>query len=81
MSYAFVKNALRRHLRIYAYARRVMLLGQYVTRISGEQEFGSFRSRNDRGEGLIVDNGANGGQSAVAFAFLLPKDPDALVRA
>ncbi len=53
-------------------ARRAMLLGQWAIRKPDEADFAAFKEmRNEKG--LVVDIGANGGQSAIAFSFLLPK--------
>lgn len=49
-----------------------MLLGQWLLRHPDEQDFRVF-ARFPRRSGLILDIGANGGQSAVAFSFLLPR--------
>lgn len=71
---AFVRRLLRRFVsnpRIYALARQTMLLGQYALRRPDEPDLLGFAPRKDR-SGLAVDIGANGGQSAIAFAFILP---------
>lgn len=71
---AAAKRTLRKfaaHPHLYALARRAMLLGQYALRRPDEPDlrgFVAFRKQN----GLVVDIGANGGQSAIALAFLLP---------
>ncbi len=75
MNYDFIKNFLRRRLRqpqLYALARRIMLLGQWVMRTPDEQDFVAFKALKNE-KGLVVDIGANGGQSAIAFSFLLPQ--------
>lgn len=75
MDYRFVQNVFRRYVRsprLYAYARRALLCGQYIARRSDEVDYYALRPLNSRKNGLIVDVGANGGQSAVAFAFILP---------
>ena len=57
---------------IYALARRAMLVGQWLLRRPDEPDFSAFKVlRNE--SGLVVDIGANGGQSAIAFSFLLPR--------
>ena len=74
VNYDFVKNFLRRRMRqpqIYALARRVMLVGQRVLHKPDEPDFVAFEALAKE-KGLVVDIGANGGQSAVAFSFLLP---------
>lgn len=75
MNYNFIKNFLRRYLRhpqVYSLARRAMLLGQRAMRRPDEADFTAFKTmRNEKG--LVVDIGANGGQSAIAFSFLLPR--------
>ena len=76
MNYTPVKNFLRRNLqnpRLYGYARRVLLLGQYLLRIPDEPDFRIFSIFRQRSGGILVDVGANGGQSAIAFAFICPK--------
>lgn len=76
MSLRTIKKLFRRYLRshrYYAIARQVMLLGQFATRRPDEPDLKIFRSLGSRNEGLVIDIGANGGQSAIAFAFLLPK--------
>lgn len=75
MNYDFIKNFLRRRMRqpqIYMLARRVMLLGQWAFRKPDELDFVAFKALSNQ-KGLVVDIGANGGQSAVAFSFLLPQ--------
>ena len=75
MNYDFVKNFLRRRMRrpaVYSLARRIMLVGQYVFRRPDEPDFSVFKALRKE-SGLVVDIGANGGQSAIAFSFLLPK--------
>lgn len=62
-----------RHPRVFALARRAMLLAQYAMRRPDEPDYMAFKPLRAQGTGLIVDIGANGGQSAVAFAWLLPK--------
>lgn len=75
MNYDFIKNFLRRRMRqprVYTLARRVMLLGQKLLRKPDEIDFVAFKALSNQ-KGLVVDIGANGGQSAVAFSFLLPQ--------
>jgi FkbM family methyltransferase len=48
-----------------------MLLGQFVLRRPDEPDLRAFQSFRKQ-SGLVVDIGANGGQSAFAFAHLLP---------
>ncbi len=75
MNYDFIKNFLRRRMRqpqVYALARRAMLLGQWAMRKPDEPDFAVFKALKSE-TGLVVDVGANGGQSAVAFSFLLPR--------
>ena len=74
MNYTFIKNFLRRYLRhpqIYSLARRAMLVGQWAMRRPDEPDFSVFSAMKNE-NGLVVDIGANGGQSAIAFSFLLP---------
>jgi len=69
------KRVLRRYLahpRLYALGRRIMLVGQYHLRRPDEPDFRIFPVIAPDAH-LAVDVGANGGQSAVAFAFLLPE--------
>ncbi len=76
MNYNFIKQLLRRHFRdprIYSYARRAMLLGQYALRIPDEIDFTAFRALSGHDKGLVIDIGANGGQSAIALSFILPR--------
>lgn len=71
---ASVRTFLRRFIsnpRIYGLARQAMLVGQYMLRRPDEPDLLAFACRRDR-QGLAVDIGANGGQSAVALAFILP---------
>lgn len=75
MNYDFIKNFLRRRMRqpqVYALARRIMLLGQWLMRRPDEPDFVAFKALKAE-KGLVVDIGANGGQSAIAFSFLLPR--------
>jgi FkbM family methyltransferase len=70
----FVKNLLRRYLRhpgLYARARRAMLLGQMLLRRPDEADYRAL-TRFRHKLPLVLDVGANGGQSAAAFSFLLP---------
>lgn len=70
---ASVRRLLRRFLsdpRLYGLARQAMLLGQYVLRRPDEPDLLAF-ARCGRRPGLAVDIGANGGQSAIALAFIL----------
>lgn len=57
---------------LYGLVRRAGLIVQYVLRRPDDPDFRAFARLSDR-DGLIVDIGANGGQAAVAFAFLLPR--------
>lgn len=76
MNYNFVKNLLRRHLSndlVYNRARRALLLGQYLLRRPDEADFNIFKNFGARRDvKLVIDVGANGGQSVFAFAFLFP---------
>jgi FkbM family methyltransferase len=70
----FIKQYLRRASKspaVYSLARRMMLLGQYILRRPDEPDLRAFQSFRKH-SGLVVDIGANGGQSAFAFAHLLP---------
>jgi FkbM family methyltransferase len=70
----FVKDLIRRRFRsakLYAYARRAMLLAQYYARRPDEEDLRAFAVFADR-PGPVLDCGANAGQSAIAFAFILP---------
>jgi FkbM family methyltransferase len=70
---AFVRRLLRRLIsnpRFYGLARQAMLLGQYALRRPDEPDLLAFASCGGR-RGLAVDIGANGGQSAIALAFIL----------
>jgi FkbM family methyltransferase len=76
MSMRLIKLLLRRYLqspRTYGYARRILLLAQYLSRTPDEPDLTAFAALNRRGGGLLVDIGANGGQSAIALGFLCPK--------
>jgi len=75
MNYDFIKNFLRRRLRhpaVYALGRRLLLLSQWALRKPDEPDFVAFKAIANE-DGVAVDIGANGGQSAIAFSFLLPK--------
>lgn len=70
----FVKDLLRRRFRsarLYAYARRGMLLAQYYARRPDEEDLRAFAAFAGK-PGPILDCGANAGQSAIAFAFIVP---------
>ena len=72
--YKFAHGATRRlvrNLTIYNFLRRLMLINMKVFRTLVEDEFSVF-SAAPPNHGLILDIGANGGQSAVAFSFLCP---------
>jgi len=74
-TYKIVQRFIRRRLRnerLYSYLRRVLLFGQYFFHSPNEPDFCIFKALNTKRGGLIVDIGANGGQSAVAFGFLCP---------
>lgn len=76
MGYRPIKDFLRRYIQhpaIYGYARRVLLLFQYLARTPDEPDFAVFRQFDHLNGNLLVDVGANGGQSAIAFAFMCPK--------
>lgn len=76
MTSRMLRTMLRKHLRsprLYSHARRAMLLGQFIFRRPDEPDLKAFKLLSTRGSGLVIDIGANGGQSAIAFAFLLPK--------
>lgn len=60
-----------RNLTIYNFLRRLMLIRMKVFRTLVENDFTVF-SAAPPNQGLILDIGANGGQSAVAFSFLCP---------
>lgn len=74
--YSTAQRFLRRHTqspRLYSTLRRGLLVTQHVTRRPDEPDFRVFRaiSGGDQ-ERVIVDVGANAGQSAVAFGFTCP---------
>ena len=62
MGYTPVKNFLRRHMqhpRLYAYARRVLLVGQYLLRIPDEPDYNIFSAFRQRSGGTLVDVGTS----------------------
>lgn len=66
---------MRKHIRnprIYALARRSLLVGQFLARRPDEPDLKGFKFLRNRKSGIVIDIGANGGQSAVALAFILP---------
>lgn len=58
--------------RVYGYLRRALLAAQFAARSPDEPDFRAFKGLKNRAGGLVVDIGANGGQSAVAFAVHCP---------
>ncbi|MCZ6638188.1 MAG: FkbM family methyltransferase [Alphaproteobacteria bacterium] len=60
-----------RNLTFYNFLRRLMLIRMKLFRSLVEEDFVVF-SAAPKNQGLILDIGANGGQSAVAFSFLCP---------
>ena len=76
MSNTFATQFFRKHIRhprLYSYARRAMLGWQLLTRQPDDGDFAAFQHMKLPRDGVIIDIGANGGQAAVAFSFLLPK--------
>lgn len=53
--------------------RRALLYVQKLLRKPDDPDFNAFRSMQLEDRGLILDIGANGGQSAIAFSFLFPQ--------
>lgn len=72
--YAFVQTFLRRYLQsdlLYRYLRRILITAQYVLRRADEPELKAFGILGQDGDrGLLIDIGANGGQTAIAFGFI-----------
>ena len=58
--------------RLYGYLRRGLLTAQFMARSPDEPDFRGFKGLKRRAGGLVADIGANGGQSAVAFALHCP---------
>ncbi|PQA87906.1 FkbM family methyltransferase [Hyphococcus luteus] len=75
MQSAAINTCLRKTIknpRIYGYLRRALLAAQFVARSPDEPDFRAFKGLKKSAGGLVVDIGANGGQSAVAFAVHCP---------
>ncbi|MGR8920936.1 MAG: FkbM family methyltransferase [Gammaproteobacteria bacterium] len=74
--YAPLQRALRRYFQsdlTYRYLRRALVTGQYYLRRADEPELKAFGIVDDKDrDGLVIDIGANGGQTAVAFGFICP---------
>lgn len=60
------RSALTRSPRLYSIARRGAILSRYLRKRVHEPDFEFFRDRGD-GTGLLLDIGANAGQSAFSF--------------
>ena len=60
------RSALTRSPRLYSAARRAAILGRYARKRVHEPDFEFFRGRGD-GTGMLLDIGANAGQSALSF--------------
>ena len=60
------RSLLTRSPRLYSVARRAAILGRYARKHVHEPDFEFFRGRGD-GTGLLLDIGANAGQSALSF--------------
>ena len=70
-----IQNILRRQidsLSLYNYLRRALLLLQYTLSTPHEPDFLAFKVLKHKSNGLFVDIGANGGQSAIAFGSICP---------
>jgi FkbM family methyltransferase len=61
-----IKLALTRSPRLYAAARRWLMVGRYLMRKPHEADFAGFRHFRSR-QGQFLDIGANTGQSALSF--------------
>lgn len=60
------RSALTRSPRLYNVARRAAILSRYARKRVHEPDFEFFRGRGD-GTGMLLDIGANAGQSALSF--------------
>ncbi len=58
---------------LYDRARRAAMLAQWLTSRPDEPEFNVLRALGPQGLSVVVDVGANAGQSAVTFGFLFPE--------
>ncbi|MDX6585737.1 MAG: hypothetical protein QOI31_210 [Solirubrobacterales bacterium] len=63
---SMIRARLTRSPRLYSVARRGAILGRYARKRVHEPDFEFFRGRGD-GTGLLLDIGANAGQSALSF--------------
>lgn len=61
-----IRSQLTRSPRLYSVARRAAILGRYARKRVHEPDFEFFRNRGD-GTGMLLDIGANAGQSALSF--------------
>ncbi len=61
-----IRSRLTRSPRLYSFARRAAILGRYARKRVHEPDFEFFRGRGD-GTGMLLDIGANAGQSALSF--------------
>ncbi len=61
-----IRARLTRSPRLYSVARRAAILGRYARKRVHEPDFEFFRGRGD-GTGMLLDIGANAGQSALSF--------------
>ena len=75
MRYTAVKQLLRRHVksdRVWSTFRRALVTYQYFARDPDEPELRIFGAQRRQGGLSFADIGANGGQTAVAIARILP---------
>lgn len=76
MRYAGVKQLLRRHVnsdRVWSTFRSALVTYQYLARDPDEPELRVFAVQRRQSHLSFADIGANGGQTAVAMARILPK--------